>query len=157
MMINVARRPPALATRLDAESFAACAIALGALTLALAAADAPYRASSAADALGAAGALLLLLSIIALGASFSVLPAAIRVRTRGPFAVIRHPVYAAYILSDAAIAISHPHWLIVSATALELAALAWRARIEERLLEEALPEYGDYRRRVRSRFVPGLY
>ena len=38
-------------------------------------------------------------------------------------------------------------------------AVLWtfKARVEERLLEHAYPGYAAYRRRVRRRFVPGVY
>jgi protein-S-isoprenylcysteine O-methyltransferase Ste14 len=157
MLVNVFRRPPIIASRLDAGSFVACGISLGALTLALLLVQVPNRPTIVSETIATAGALLLLPSVIALGTSFSVLPAAIRVRTGGPFGVIRHPIYTSYVLIDLGIVLSQPHWLIAAAAAAEVAALVWRARIEERLLGETLPDYEGYRRRVRTRFLPGLY
>lgn len=157
-LINVVRRPPPLATRLDAVSLLACVTSLGVFDAALLLTDRLYAANPASVAIALAAALLLLAAVIALGSSFSVLPAAIRVRTRGPFALVRHPIYAAYMLSSLSIAIGYRHWLIAVAAATEAAALIWRATLEEKLLEQALPAtYAAYRRQTRFRFVPGLY
>lgn len=157
-LINVVRRPPALATRVDTVSLLACAASLGVLDAALLLTDRPYAGGPASTAIALAAALLLLAAVIALGTSFSVLPTAIRVRTRGPFALVRHPIYAAYMLASLSIAIGYRHWLIAVAAAFETAALIWRAALEEKLLEQALPTaYAAYRRQTRFRFVPGLY
>lgn len=156
-LINVVRRPPPLATRVDAISLIACVVSLGAFDAALLLTDPLHAASAASTAMALAAALLLLAAVIALGPSFSVLPAAIKVRTGGPFAIVRHPIYAAYMLFSLSIAISSRHWLIAAAAGIEAAALVWRAALEEKVLGQALPAYAAYRRRVRFRFVPGLY
>jgi protein-S-isoprenylcysteine O-methyltransferase Ste14 len=91
-----------------------------------------------------------------LGRSFSILPEARRLVTTGPYALVRHPLYLAETL--AALALVLVHWSAVAA----LAGVAWfavqvaRMFAEERVLEAAFPEYGDYRRRVR-RLLPGVW
>jgi protein-S-isoprenylcysteine O-methyltransferase Ste14 len=156
-LINVLRRPRPLATRLDAASLLACAVSLGLFDAALALTDLPFAAGPATEVLGLAAAMLLLAGVVALGPSFSILPAAISVRTAGPFALVRHPIYTAYMLSSLGIAIGYRNWLIGAAAALDAAALVWRAALEERLLAHTLPEYVAYRLRTRYRFLPGLY
>jgi protein-S-isoprenylcysteine O-methyltransferase Ste14 len=42
-------------------------------------------------------------------------------------------------------------------TALLAVVFDLKARVEERWLEEKLPEYAQYRERTPRRFVPGLY
>jgi protein-S-isoprenylcysteine O-methyltransferase Ste14 len=156
MIVNVARRPGTHATRFDAPALIACFVSLAALAVALEAADYSYRPSTASDLLAIASATLLLWSASAIGTSFTVLPAAIGVKQRGPYSLVRHPIYLAYLLGDLGLALACGHWAVTLALLAESAALIWRARLEEELLQGALPEYRDYLRRVRFRFVPGL-
>lgn len=77
--------------------------------------------------------------------------------TGGPFALVRHPIYAAMD----ALALGSFAWLPTPLTLAGLVAMAivggLRARIEERLLCEAFGErYREYMRRTK-RFVPFLY
>ena len=80
-----------------------------------------------------------------------------RVVDRGPFALIRHPVYAGFLagVAGAALALADP---VVALGALVSVPLMYgRARAEERLLEDRLGDaYRDYRRRV-PMFVPRLF
>lgn len=66
---------------------------------------------------------------------------------RGPYRVLRHPIYVGGVLFFAGLS------LVFSAHALALTALLaffWvaKARLEERHLAERFPEYGDYKRRT---------
>lgn len=68
----------------------------------------------------------------------------------GPYRLVRHPIYAAgtLVFLGGALAASVP----ATAVALLLPVLWWfKAGVEERLLAERFPEYGDYRRRVPRR------
>jgi len=78
------------------------------------------------------------------------------VKVSGPYQLVRHPMYAGYLLSHVGLFLLSPLWvnaLIYSA--------AWtiqiiRIRAEERLLGTD-PKYQDYRGRVRHRLIPGVY
>lgn len=76
---------------------------------------------------------------------------------RGPYAVIRHPMYAAALLMF----VGMPLWLGSYAGALAAAVpmmpIVARTIVEERTLRRELPGYADYARRVRWRIVPGLW
>lgn len=75
---------------------------------------------------------------------------------RGPFAVVRHPVYATGLVA----AIGYSLFASVpSLLATAVLAVFWdrKARDEERRLAERFPGYDAYRARVRRRFVPGLW
>lgn len=76
---------------------------------------------------------------------------------RGPYAVVRHPMYAGAVL----LMFGLPLWLGSTAGALAalvpLALLAVRIGVEERFLRAALPGYEGYTTRVRWRVVPGLW
>lgn len=73
--------------------------------------------------------------------------------TNGPYAWIRHPIYAAVIYFVWAGALSHASWPAAGWAALITVGAAARMRIEERMLTERYPDYAAYRARVR-RVVP---
>lgn len=77
-----------------------------------------------------------------------------RVVQRGPFALVRHPVYLSFDLAvvGAALALADP--LVGLVAILSLPLMYGRARAEERFLVEQLGDaYRDYRRRV-PMFLP---
>ncbi len=103
----------------------------------------------------ALGGALVLLSLMYLRRSFSVTPQARRIRQSGPYAIIRHPMYAGNILSvlGLALLIGTPQSL---ALWFALAALQiGRAYFEERLLVSAFPDYALYKAKVGA-FLPRL-
>jgi protein-S-isoprenylcysteine O-methyltransferase Ste14 len=75
----------------------------------------------------------------------------------GPYAVVRHPFYAA----DPLIFLGLSLWLESYAAALcalvPTALMVARLTLEERLLREALPGYRAYAQRVQHRLVPGVW
>jgi protein-S-isoprenylcysteine O-methyltransferase Ste14 len=77
--------------------------------------------------------------------------------TRGPFGLVRHPIYLATDLLFLGTVIWLPTLTVVLGALVSLAAADLRARAEERLLAVAFgDEYTAYSARVR-RFVPGIY
>jgi protein-S-isoprenylcysteine O-methyltransferase Ste14 len=78
--------------------------------------------------------------------------------TTGPYAVIRHPGYAAGFLIIAASGIALGSWLAAALLViLTLPFLLYRAITEDRILQAELPGYRDYSSRVRWRLIPGLW
>src|SRR3954470_9853705 len=73
--------------------------------------------------------------------------------TTGPYAYVRHPIYAAVIYFTWAGALSHLSAVSVAAAAMITAGAVARMLSEERLLTEKYPAYADYQRRV-TRIVP---
>ena len=80
-----------------------------------------------------------------------------RVADSGPYAVVRHPMYAGVALA----LIGTPLWLGSTAGALvalvPIALLMVRIGIEERFLRATLDGYVAYAARVRARLVPGVW
>jgi protein-S-isoprenylcysteine O-methyltransferase Ste14 len=76
--------------------------------------------------------------------------------TRGPYALMRHPIYSAVILFVWAGIADHFALVTVLLAALATAALVTRVLLEERLLRERYPEYEEYARRVK-RLIPFIY
>jgi protein-S-isoprenylcysteine O-methyltransferase Ste14 len=80
-----------------------------------------------------------------------------RVISAGPYAVVRHPMYAyAILLMLGAPLLLGSLWGLAGLVVL-LPLLAARALGEEALLFGGLPGYDDYARRVRFRLVPGIW
>ena len=75
----------------------------------------------------------------------------------GPYAVVRHPMYAAALPLCLGIPLAlGSFWGLLLVPAMG-ATLALRLVEEERTLADRLPGYAAYRRRVRWRLVPGVW
>ena len=76
---------------------------------------------------------------------------------RGPYAVVRHPMYSGVVLAT----IGLPLWLGsttgVLAALVPILIMAVRIGVEERFLRRALDGYPAYTARVRYRLVPGVW
>jgi protein-S-isoprenylcysteine O-methyltransferase Ste14 len=110
-------------------------------------------------ALMAAGACLLLVGGLGLGASLTPLPCpkpdATLVRT-GPYRLVRHPMYAGGILLACGWALVAHGWLTLIYAVVLVVFLDIKSAREERWLVEKYPEYPDYQRRVRK-LIPFVY
>ncbi len=75
----------------------------------------------------------------------------------GPYRIVRHPGYAGNILAlpGVVLALGSLWTLIPAAVALVIAVI--RTALEDRTLQEELPGYQEYARRVRYRLFPGIY
>jgi protein-S-isoprenylcysteine O-methyltransferase Ste14 len=113
----------------------------------------PDYVTAAASALGLT---LVVVGKLTLGRSFGLVPANRGVVVRGPYALVRHPIYTGYLITHIAFLIAHPHWwnLLVVLTA--DTALVARALIEERVLGGDV-EYRAYCQRVGWHLVPGVF
>lgn len=75
----------------------------------------------------------------------------------GPYRFLRHPGYAGNILPLPGIVLALSSlWTIIPAAA-ALIIIVTRTALEDRTLQEELPGYRDYARRVRFRLLPGVY
>ena len=90
-----------------------------------------------------------------MGRSFGILPANRGVVSRGPFSIVRHPIYIGWLVLSIGYAMSYPSARNVVLIVMTLPFMVWRIEQEERHLHED-PEYRSYESRVRYRLVPGL-
>jgi protein-S-isoprenylcysteine O-methyltransferase Ste14 len=75
----------------------------------------------------------------------------------GPYRIVRHPGYAGNILPLLGIVLALSSlWTIIPAAAALLIAVI-RTALEDQTLQEELPGYQEYARRVRYRLFPGIY
>jgi protein-S-isoprenylcysteine O-methyltransferase Ste14 len=102
------------------------------------------------------GLALAVTSLVALGRSFGFVAADRGVVTRGPYALVRHPVYAAYVLIQCGYLLQAVSWRNVAVLVFATSCNIGRAIAEERILTKSA-EYRDYRRRVRWRLLPGVW
>jgi protein-S-isoprenylcysteine O-methyltransferase Ste14 len=80
-----------------------------------------------------------------------------KVITTGPYAIVRHPMYASgslYMLGTPLALGSYWGFLALAGM---LPFLLWRLLDEERILTRDLPGYAEYRQRVRHRLVPCVW
>ena len=75
----------------------------------------------------------------------------------GPYAVVRHPMYAEALLFMIGTPLLLGSLWGLAGLALFLPLIAARAIGEEAVLMEGLPGYREYAARVRSRLLPGLW
>jgi protein-S-isoprenylcysteine O-methyltransferase Ste14 len=80
-----------------------------------------------------------------------------RVVSSGPYAVVRHPMYAGALPFFIGTPLLLGSWWGLAATPLLLGLLVMRAVKEERTLVDELPGYRDYATRVRYRLVPHIW
>jgi protein-S-isoprenylcysteine O-methyltransferase Ste14 len=102
------------------------------------------------------GLVLWALSFVALGRSFGMVPADRGLVVREPYAVVRHPLYAAYMLAQLGYLLqSVSKWNVL------IVILTWTCQIGRAIAEERFlggtAVYRAYRVRVRWRLVPGLW
>ena len=76
---------------------------------------------------------------------------------RGPYRIVRHPGYAGSIppLLGIVLALGSV-WALIPAAAASVITVI-RTVLEDRTLQEELPGYRDYARRVRYRLIPGIF
>jgi protein-S-isoprenylcysteine O-methyltransferase Ste14 len=103
-----------------------------------------------------AGLTLAIGSLVVLGRSFGMVAANRGIVTRGPYAVVRHPIYAGYLLVQIGFVMQAVSWRNISVVLLVTACNIGRVVAEERLLRAA-PEYQRYCARVRWRLLPGVW
>jgi protein-S-isoprenylcysteine O-methyltransferase Ste14 len=131
-------------------------VAVAALVLPLGLQTPSASPSSVLAVLETAGLVLALLATATLGRHLGVLPAMRGITTRGVYAVVRHPMYAAYLLLFAAYVAGAPTPRNASIGLVTTVLLVVRLRAEEAVLRQHR-DYQDYCRRVPWRLVPGCY
>lgn len=95
-------------------------------------------------------------SLLNLGRSFGILIAVRKVKTGGLYRVVRHPMYLTDILWRIGYLAGNLYWPNALIFLASTACYIYRAILEERFLSQ-FPEYRDYMKKVRYRFVPRVF
>jgi protein-S-isoprenylcysteine O-methyltransferase Ste14 len=80
-----------------------------------------------------------------------------KVVSTGPYALVRHPMYAGALPLLVGIPLALGSWWGLAPAAVASAAIIWRLLEEERYLARNLAGYQEYQRRVRWRLAPGVW
>jgi protein-S-isoprenylcysteine O-methyltransferase Ste14 len=95
------------------------------------------------------GTLFAIWSLAILGRCFGIFPEVRGLVLRGPYRLVRHPVYLGEIVAGFGILLTRPHLLTLALLVVFIAFQYWRTVFEERALATAFPgEYPAYRVRV---------
>lgn len=148
-------------SRLKGYLFVAVQFALLGVIVVAPAGDLPWRGNPWTEFVGQllflAGLGLVVWSGVALGRSLTAHPeptAKSELRTTGPYAFARHPIYSGLISLAVGAAFAGASWLHVTAAVALVVTLTAKSRFEESLLVERYGEnYVSYARTV-GRFVP---
>ena len=116
----------------------------------------PLAPDNVTALLSAVGLMLVVVGKMALGRSFGVVPANRGVVVRGPYALVRHPIYTGYLITHVAFLMAHPAAWNLSVILLADIALILRALMEERVLSTDAT-YQQYCQRVGWHLVPGVF
>ncbi len=80
-----------------------------------------------------------------------------KVISTGPYALVRHPMYAGSIVMLTGIPFALGSWWGLFIIILMMPAFIWRLLDEERFLAKNLPGYVEYKHKVRYRLIPYVW
>jgi protein-S-isoprenylcysteine O-methyltransferase Ste14 len=110
----------------------------------------------AGDLMLGAGLLFAIASVAFLGRCFGVLPDVRGLVTRGPYRLVRHPLYLGELTAALGIVVGAERWApALGAWLVCLGLQLVRTKYEERSLRAEFPEYAPYADRTK-RLIPGL-
>jgi protein-S-isoprenylcysteine O-methyltransferase Ste14 len=112
--------------------------------------------SGLGDSLLGVGAIFCLLAMLSLNNCFAVLPTYRGVRTGGLYRVVRHPIYASYIVMDVGIILICPSLWNAVLFAIAIGLFIWRIQCEESLLSQ-FASYRAYQATVPYRLIPLVF
>jgi protein-S-isoprenylcysteine O-methyltransferase Ste14 len=149
------RRP---AQRIDRSAAAriVTAISMAGPPLLRAGTEAPLVPDAVTALISSSGLLLVIAAKLTLGRSFGLIPANRGVVDVGPYGLMRHPIYAGYVLSHAGFLAAHPTATNIALVLAADSALIVRALLEERTLMND-ERYQAYCGRVGWHLVPGVF
>jgi protein-S-isoprenylcysteine O-methyltransferase Ste14 len=155
VVLTIARRRARLVDR-SAAAAIMTTLSLAGPPLLRAGDAAPLVPDFVTASVSAVGLLLVVVGKVALGRSFGLVPANRGVVVRGPYTLVRHPIYTGYLVTHLAFLVAHPAPWNACVILIADTALIVRALREERVLS-ADREYQTYCRRVGWHLLPGVF
>jgi protein-S-isoprenylcysteine O-methyltransferase Ste14 len=116
----------------------------------------PLLPASACDLAIVFGFLVQMYAKLTLRRSFGVVAANRGVKVAGPYQLIRHPMYAGYVMTHVGFLLFAPSLWNLAVYGLTFTLQIARIMAEERLLRDD-PDYVAYANSVRYRIIPGLF
>jgi protein-S-isoprenylcysteine O-methyltransferase Ste14 len=107
-------------------------------------------------ALMVSGLVLTIAAVISLNLSFGIVAANRGVKRGGLYRVVRHPLYAAYLVIAASVVVNYPSAYNFTIVGIHTVIQILRVLAEERLLLED-SDYQDYAARTRYRLIPFVW
>ncbi|MCH4091674.1 methyltransferase family protein [Acetobacter sp.] len=105
--------------------------------------------------LALAGILLSLSAKLCLRRSFGIIAASRGLKTNGPYRIIRHPMYAGYLLMQAAFLLQYPTFHNTAVLLFTWWMQLMRIKAEEKMLETS--EWVDWSQEVKWKLIPFLF
>lgn len=102
------------------------------------------------------GTFLSIIALLGLGRSFGISAANRGIRQHGAYRIVRHPIYASYMLSLLGVVIAHLSLFNVVLWCFQLSLQCGRIYFEERLLLHS-PTYEQYKQSTPYRLLPGIW
>jgi protein-S-isoprenylcysteine O-methyltransferase Ste14 len=99
---------------------------------------------------------LSLASLATLGRRFGIRPALRGLATRGPYRIIRHPMYASYVIGDIGYNLQEWNYGTVAMVVVGWISLLYRIHAEERVLSKD-PGWQKFATTTRYRLIPGVW
>lgn len=116
----------------------------------------PVLPDAVTAVVSAGGLLVIIVGKVTLGRSFGLIPANRGIVCRGVYRVVRHPIYAGYLVTHVGFVLAHPtSWNLALLVIGDVALLLRALREEQTLSLDA--EYADYLTRVRWRVAPWVF
>jgi len=101
------------------------------------------------------GTVLSLMTVSWLGRSFSICPQSRHLVTRGPYGIVRHPLYVCEQVFVIGVMLDHFSWIALLIVGVQWSCQLQRMKYEEQVLTETFPEYEAYAREVPA-LIPRL-
>lgn len=102
------------------------------------------------------GSLMMLAGVLSLNRSFGLVPARRTIKTAGAYALVRHPLYASYLVMFAGYMLANPSWRNVLVCVLAVGLMLARIFREERHLAQD-SNYRAYMDKVKYRLIPTVF
>jgi protein-S-isoprenylcysteine O-methyltransferase Ste14 len=155
VVLTLMRRRATLVNR-SAAAAVVTIVSLGGPPMLRTASALPLAPDVVTAILSAVGLAIVVVGKASLGRSFGLVPANRGVVVRGPYTLVRHPIYAGYLVTHVAFLAQHPTpWNAVVLLVADVT-LVVRALMEERVLSADV-EYQGYCQRVGWHLVPGVF
>ena len=127
----------------------------GFLTVTVSVAGRPLTATIVTDVISMVSVVWDVVARVTLGRNIGFVPAQRRLVMTGPYRIVRHPIYTALFVAEISVVLENFSWVNLILSLIFVALFVVKTLMEEKFLADD-PEYADYMKRVRYRWIPGV-